>query len=128
MTTWLKECEICNEGLCKEMSYLTDSVEKGGVGLSVREAAKRLEGHAVEQVGEKIWTAEQIRARYLYHTGQVKSPNRVCIKITQVIGAGALETKATPANSQTSAKMKLARARDASDNRIVLGLIRLNFF
>lgn len=72
MAEWLKECEICNTGLCKEMKYLTDSVEKGGQGLPVREASKKLEAQATKQIGEKVWTAEQIRARYLYHTGQME--------------------------------------------------------
>jgi hypothetical protein len=76
MGDWLRECEICNVGLCKEMTYLTNSVEKGGVGLSVREAAKRLEEQAVKEIGEKVWSAEQIRYRFLYHTGQLKEPGR----------------------------------------------------
>lgn len=69
--SWLKDCEICNAGLCKEMNYLTDSVDNGGLGLPVREAAKRLEEQGKKQIGEAVWTAEQIRARYLYHTGQM---------------------------------------------------------
>jgi hypothetical protein len=70
---WLRGCEICNTGLCRKMDELTGSSKKGGVGLPIREAAKRLEKQATERIGEQVWTAEQIRARYLYYTGKMNA-------------------------------------------------------
>ena len=63
---WLKDCEICNVGLCKRM----DELIADGKGLSQREAAKELEGEAQRTIGEKVWTAEVIRHRYIYHTAK----------------------------------------------------------
>jgi hypothetical protein len=70
---WLRGCEICNTGLCRKMDELTASLKKGGTGLPIREAAERLEEQATERIGEKVWTAEQIRARYLYYTGKMNA-------------------------------------------------------
>ena len=61
---WLKDCEICNTGLCKRMDDLT-----GFHGLPEREAARVMEAEAATAIGTKIWTAEQIRARYQRHAG-----------------------------------------------------------
>lgn len=69
---WLKDCEICNAGLCKRMDELT----QGGKGLSEREAAKVMEAEAAASIGEKVWNAEQIRHRYLYHSGKRSGAKR----------------------------------------------------
>jgi DNA repair photolyase len=57
---WLKDCEICNAGLCSTMDRLKAE------GKSEREAAKTMEQEAVQIIGAKVWTAQQIRARYIY--------------------------------------------------------------
>jgi hypothetical protein len=67
---WLKDCDICNTGICKRFDELTAPASKGGKGLSEREAAKVMEKEAEEQIGTKVWSAEQIRRRYAYHTGK----------------------------------------------------------
>jgi hypothetical protein len=72
MAKWLKDCEICNVGLCKRMTELTAPIEKGGKGLSEREAARIMESEAADQIGEKVWSAKHIQARYRYHTGKDK--------------------------------------------------------
>jgi hypothetical protein len=66
---WLKGCEICNAGLCNEMDHLTAPLDKGGLGLSEREAARRMEEIAQKAIGIKVWAAEQIRKRYERHAG-----------------------------------------------------------
>lgn len=64
---WLKGCEVCTAGLCGRMEELRAS------GLSERKAAKRMEEEAAQAIGEPVWSAEQIRRRYLYHTGKDRS-------------------------------------------------------
>lgn len=58
---WLKDCEICNVGLC---SCLDELVEKG---MSIREAARRM-----EKESEGLYSESAIRNRYQYY----KDPNR----------------------------------------------------
>lgn len=60
---WLKDCEVCNAGLCSRIDTLKEE------GKSVRQACKDL-----EQESKGIWSASQINARYLYYTG-VRKPN-----------------------------------------------------
>jgi hypothetical protein len=92
---WLRGCEICNTGLCRKMDELTASSKKGAVGLPIREAAKRLEEQAEKEIGEKVWTAEQIRARYLYHIGKMV-PGRNSTTPKKVISPGATEQVCPP--------------------------------
>jgi hypothetical protein len=73
---WLKECDICNVGLCKRLDELVSPVSAGGQGLSEREAARVMEKEAEEQIGKKVWTAGQIRRRYVYHTGKWESDKK----------------------------------------------------
>ena len=44
MATWIRQCGVCNAGLCEQMQYLTDPKDKGGLGLSDREAARQENG------------------------------------------------------------------------------------
>jgi hypothetical protein len=60
-TEWLKECEICNAGLCKRMDELIEEVG------SERKAAQAMEAEAAKQIGHPVWTWSQIRDRYKYH-------------------------------------------------------------
>ncbi len=54
---WLKDCEICNVGLCKRLTELTDG------GLSARAASREMTEDC-----EGLWTPDQILARYKYYT------------------------------------------------------------
>jgi hypothetical protein len=74
MTTWLKNCEICNTGLC---SHLDELKAKG---MSEREAARKM---SVESDG--IYSEEHIRKRYRYHTGRDK-------KLGEILPSKALPT------------------------------------
>ena len=58
---WLKDCEICNVGLC---SYIDELTEKKG--LSVNAAAKKMAEEA-----DGLYSKEVIRQRYNYY----KNPN-----------------------------------------------------
>ena len=60
---WLKDCEICNVGLC---SYIDDLKEKQG--LSVKAAAKRMAGEA-----EGLYSKSAIESRYRYYKHGMKS-------------------------------------------------------
>jgi len=61
---WLKECEICDAGLCRRMDELQEA------GYTQRESARIMEDEAAECLGEVLWKAPQIRRRYLYHSGK----------------------------------------------------------
>ncbi len=54
---WLKDCEICNTGLCKQMA------EHKEVGKTEREAARMMEEEC-----DGLWSAKNIRDRYRYYT------------------------------------------------------------
>lgn len=56
---WLKDCEICNTGLCSRMD---DLVENGA--MSVREASRIMS----EEAGN-VWNDNEIRHRYRYYKG-----------------------------------------------------------
>lgn len=124
--SWLKDCEICNAGLCKEMTYLTDSADRGGLGLPVREAAKRLEEQGKKQIGDTVWTAEQIRARYLYYAGKTDAGRKPTTpkKVTPSTAATTSAPPPAPATQEiidsksTSAKvtpLKLVSKEEDSD-------------
>jgi hypothetical protein len=61
MSGWLKDCEVCNAGLCATVDRLK------GDGKSEREAARSM---SEESAG--LYSAEAILHRYRYHTGKVK--------------------------------------------------------
>jgi N6-adenosine-specific RNA methylase IME4 len=66
MTEWLKDCEICNAGLCAEMdNYIA-------CGMSVNKAAKQLEKDQKKKIGTKLYSAATIRNRYNYYKGGEK--------------------------------------------------------
>ena len=56
---WLRDCEICNAGVCKRMDELKEQ------GLSERAASRRMER---ECGGEQ--SASKILGRYKYHAKQ----------------------------------------------------------
>ena len=56
--SWLKDCEICNVGLCKRIDGLKDD------GKTIREAARIMESES-----EGLWEADKIRDRYRYYKG-----------------------------------------------------------
>ncbi|MEE8399997.1 MAG: hypothetical protein V3S89_13385 [Desulfobacterales bacterium] len=56
---WLKDCEICNTGLCNRM----DDLVKDGA-RSVREASRMMS----EESGN-VWNDNEIRHRYRYYKG-----------------------------------------------------------
>jgi len=58
MSEWLKGCEICNAGLCARFDELI------GQGMSQRQAAKELEKDQREHLGEVVYPAESLRARF----------------------------------------------------------------
>lgn len=63
---WLKDCEICNAGLCHQMD------EYKSAGMSDRDAATQ-----VEKDSNGLYSASVIRDRYRYHAkrqGGGKSP------------------------------------------------------
>jgi len=57
--SWLKDCEICNTGLCKTVDEYKDQ------GLSENAACKKMSG---ESGG--LYSKEAIRNRYRWHTGK----------------------------------------------------------
>ncbi len=59
--SWLKDCEICNAGLCKTVNELKDQ------GLTENAACKQMSNES-----EGLYSTEAIRGRYLWHTGKVK--------------------------------------------------------
>jgi len=61
MADWLKDCEICNAGLCKTVDSLKEE------GLSINAACVKM---ADETDG--LYTKEAIRGRYGWHTAKVK--------------------------------------------------------
>ena len=81
MATWLKDCEICNIGLCNEMDRLID--EKG---ISMREASRDLSRQAHKHfVDEGVdlengFSPDTILSRYRYHTARI---NRACESHTE---------------------------------------------
>jgi hypothetical protein len=70
--SWLKDCEICNVGLCKRIDGLKAE------GKSVREAARIMESES-----DNLWEADKIRDRYRYYKGGKgggKSPTALPVK------------------------------------------------
>ncbi len=63
--TWLKDCEICNVGLCKTVDEFKEQ------GLSENAACKQMSDDS-----EGLYSKEAIKARYRHHTGKVK--RKVC--------------------------------------------------
>ncbi len=59
--SWLKDCEICNTGLCKTVDELKVS------GMSENSACKQMSDES-----KGLYSKEAIRGRYLWHTGKVK--------------------------------------------------------
>jgi N6-adenosine-specific RNA methylase IME4 len=64
LVEWLKDCEICNAGLCVRVDELKPQL--GGL----KPACKEMEAEAAEELGRPVWTAAQIRQRYLYYKGK----------------------------------------------------------
>ena len=63
MGKWLKGCEVCNAGLVVEMDRLI------GNGISVNKAAKLLAEEGERKIGDLVYSAAAIRARYRYFKG-----------------------------------------------------------
>jgi hypothetical protein len=66
MTEWLKDCEICNAGLCSEMDKLT-----GEHNLSQRTAAAQLAKVVEDRLGYPLYSADTLRKRYQRHTNKL---------------------------------------------------------
>ena len=62
---WLKDCLICNTGLCKAVDELKAQ------GLSENAACKQM-----SQKSDGLYSGEAIKGRYRHHTGKVKT--RAC--------------------------------------------------
>ena len=58
MVEWLKDCEICNAGLCVRFNELIES------GMSQRKAAKQMENEQKDAIGKIIYPAESLRQRF----------------------------------------------------------------
>ena len=74
MTKWLKDCEICNAGLCEEIDRL---IEKDN--LSQRTAAAHLAKVVEDRLGYPLYSADTLRKRYQRHTnrlGRNDPPNK----------------------------------------------------
>ena len=69
MGEWLNGCEICNIGLVAEMKEIIET------GVSERKAADMLAKMAAQKIGDELYTAAAIRARYQLHTGK-RDPNK----------------------------------------------------
>lgn len=67
---WLKDCELCNAGVCKRIDELKDQ------GLSERAASRKMENDC-----DGLWSADKIHGRYRYykkgHTGSVGKPHKL---------------------------------------------------
>jgi hypothetical protein len=70
MAEWLKECEICNAGLCAEIDRLKEQ------GLTERQACRRLVFEQEAELGEVIYSHAAIRSRYRKHSGKEKELDR----------------------------------------------------
>lgn len=69
-TQWLKDCEICNTGLCTQMRNYIDQ------GMSARSASRQM-----EQDCSGLWPADKIHGRYRYYVkghagGNVGKPHK----------------------------------------------------
>jgi len=53
---WLKDCEICNTGLCKQIDEYKEQ------GMSERAASRKM-----EQECDELWSADKIYGRYRYY-------------------------------------------------------------
>ena len=64
---WLKDCEICNAGLCSQMKTIIDNQEIGE-----HNAATVLAEMVAKQEGHPVYTAKQLLDRYRYYTNKDK--------------------------------------------------------
>ncbi len=68
--TWLKDCEICNVGVCKQMDKYQEQ------GMSERAASRQMEKDC-----DGIWDADKIYGRYRYykkgHSGGVGKTHKL---------------------------------------------------
>lgn len=71
---WLKECEICNAGLCAEVDRLKES------GLTENAACKQLVEQQEQILGEVIYSQSSIRNRYQWHRGKKVAQNEQALK------------------------------------------------
>jgi len=69
--SWMKDCVVCNAGVCTRMRELLDADDK----LTVNKAAKIMAEEAVGSDGVKLISANAIRCRYRLHTGE-REPNK----------------------------------------------------
>jgi len=60
-TNWLKDCLICNTGLCATVDHLKEK------GLTLNAACR-----AMATQSEDLFTGDQLKQRYLYHTSKTK--------------------------------------------------------
>jgi hypothetical protein len=61
VSVWLKDCEICNAGLCKTVDALKEQ------GLSENASCKQM-----SEESEGLYSRNAIRSRYQWHTGKIK--------------------------------------------------------
>ena len=82
MVSWLKECEICNAGLCSTVDTL---IKEDGMGLreASRELARQAEEHFKKEGAsiEDSFSADAILSRYRWHTNRIK--RKVCDNHTE---------------------------------------------
>ncbi len=90
---WLKDCEICNTGLC---SQFQEYVEQG---MSERAAARQME----KDCGN-LWSADKIYGRYRYYAkghgggsvGKTHRENSELVRVYMQKFVGILQQKACP--------------------------------
>jgi hypothetical protein len=110
MAEWLKECEICNAGLCKEMDRLLAEST-----ISEHAAAKQLALEAKEMLGFPLYSGPQLRDRYRYYKGKKKKLKVYSSKdftqeelnsITQGSGVGEIPPKKEAQAIQAAKELK----------------------
>ena len=80
--SWLKGCEVCNTGL---INHIDELVENGKISLN--KACKLMEKEGKEKIGDLVYSAEMLRARYRYHKGlrdPTASPSAQGPKVAQI--------------------------------------------
>jgi len=93
---YLKDCEICNVGLCKRGAELLDS------GMTLNKAAKIISVEITNDLGHYLYSPSAIRNRIQLHTGK-KDPHK------------AAKDKKAAHSEQPSSKAKVAAAEAAED-------------
>lgn len=103
--TWLKDCLICNEGLCSQMKEI---IEKQGI--TENSAATVLADMVKRQLGYPAYNPKQLLDRFRYHTNKDKKK-----KVSEF---PKLKEAATPKAKapRVSTKRELLRPKPSSNN------------